>query len=87
MATVLEMCTTEGQHSVVVFCGKKGSVLFTMENVCHLRRFNNWAEIFSRGRSKVADDARPGAEVVEATVRRLLCCGFRRTGKATGHVC
>jgi hypothetical protein len=27
-----------------------------------------------------------GAEVAETTVRRPLCCGFRRTGKATGHL-
>jgi hypothetical protein len=24
--------------------------------------------------------------VAEITVKRLLCCGFRRTGKAMGHV-
>jgi hypothetical protein len=24
--------------------------------------------------------------VTETTVKRLLCCGFRRTGKAMGHV-
>jgi hypothetical protein len=42
----------------------------------------NWVEKFSQGRSKVADDAGPGAEVAETTVERLLCCGFRRTGKA-----
>jgi hypothetical protein len=48
---------------------------------------HNWVEKHSQGRSKIADDARPGAEVVEATVKRLLCCGFRRTGKAMGQVC
>jgi hypothetical protein len=31
---------------------------------------HNWVEKFSQGRSKVADDARPGAEVVETTVKR-----------------
>jgi hypothetical protein len=45
---------------------------------------HNWVEKFSQGRSKVADDARPGTEVAETTVKRLLCCGFRRTGKAVG---
>jgi hypothetical protein len=25
--------------------------------------------------------------VAETTVKRLLCCGFRRTGKAMGQVC
>jgi hypothetical protein len=47
---------------------------------------HNWVEKFSQGRSKVADDARPGAGVAEATVKRLLCCGFRRTGKAMRQV-
>jgi hypothetical protein len=47
---------------------------------------HNCVEKFSQGRSKVADDGRPGAEVAETTVKRLLCCGFRRTGKAMGHV-
>jgi hypothetical protein len=31
-----------------------------------------WAQKFSEGRSKVADDARPGEEVIETTVERLL---------------
>jgi hypothetical protein len=47
---------------------------------------HNWAEKFFQGRSKVADDARPGAEVTETTVERLLCCGFRRTGKVMEQV-
>jgi hypothetical protein len=34
---------------------------------------HNWAEKFSKGRKKVADDARPGAEVAETTVKLLLC--------------
>jgi hypothetical protein len=42
-------------------------------------------EILSR-KSKVAGGARPRAEVAEKTVKRLLCCGFRRTGKAMGRV-
>jgi transposase len=47
---------------------------------------HNWVEKFSQGRSKVTDDARPGAEVSEKTVKRVLCCGFRRTDKAKGQV-
>jgi hypothetical protein len=38
-----------------------------------------WVEKFCEGHSKAADDARPGAEVAEITVRRLLCCGFGTT--------
>jgi hypothetical protein len=47
---------------------------------------HNWVEKFSQGRSKVADDARPGAEVAETTVKILLSCGFRRIDKAMGQV-
>jgi hypothetical protein len=36
----------------------------------------NWLEKFSQGRSKVADDARPGGEVAETIVKRPLCCVF-----------
>jgi hypothetical protein len=94
MATVLEGCATEKQHSVVrllwakrlnakniykkfpVYCGK-----------CLSRKaVHNRVEKFSQERSKVADDARPGAEVAETTIKRFLCCGFRRTGKAMGQV-
>jgi hypothetical protein len=41
---------------------------------------HDWVGIFSQGRSKVKDDVRPRAEVGKTTVKRLLRCGFRRTG-------
>jgi hypothetical protein len=47
---------------------------------------HNWIKKFSLRRSKVADDTRPGAEVAETTVKTLLFCGFRRTGKAMGQM-
>jgi hypothetical protein len=47
---------------------------------------HNWVEKFSQGRSKFADDVLPGAEVAKTTVKRLLCCGFRRTDKAMGRL-
>jgi hypothetical protein len=50
------------------------------------KAFDNWVEIFSQGRSKAADDVQPGAEVDETKVKRFLCCGFRRIGKAMGQV-
>jgi hypothetical protein len=54
---------------------------------CFSRKaFHNWVETISQGRLKVAGDARPGAEVAEATVERLPCCRFQRTGKALGQV-
>jgi hypothetical protein len=41
---------------------------------CFTRKaVHNWVEKFFQGRLIVADDARPGAEVVETTVKRLLC--------------
>jgi hypothetical protein len=46
----------------------------------------NLVQKFSRSLSKVADNARPIAEVAETRVKRLLFCGFRRTGKAMGQV-
>jgi hypothetical protein len=78
-----------------VFCGQNDSMqrifiikcfLFTVGSVCRVKQFTTGFEIFSQGRSKVADDARAGAEVAETTVKRLLCCWFRRTGKAMGQV-
>jgi hypothetical protein len=37
---------------------------------------HNWVEIFSQGRSKVADDALPGAEVAETTVKNFYAVDF-----------
>jgi hypothetical protein len=48
--------------------------------------FHNWVEKFSQERSKVAHDTWQGAEVAETTDKRLLCFGFRRTGKTMGQV-
>jgi hypothetical protein len=50
------------------------------------KAFHNWVKKFSQGRSKVTDDAQPGAEVAEMTVKRLLCFRFLLTGKAMGQV-
>jgi hypothetical protein len=47
---------------------------------------HKWAQKFSEGRSKVADDARTDAEMAETTVQRLLFCGFRRTDKVMQQV-
>jgi hypothetical protein len=44
------------------------------------KAIHNWVEKLSQGLSKVADDARPVVEVVEATIKRFLCCGFRGPG-------
>jgi hypothetical protein len=95
MATVLEEYTTEEQRSVVCFLRAKGlSANYNHKEIfpvyggkCFsLKAVHNRVEKFSQGRSKVADDARPSAEVAETAEERLLCCRFRRTGKAMGHV-
>jgi hypothetical protein len=90
MATMLE----EEQRSVVRFAWAKGLNAKDIHNEnfpvygakCLSRKgVHNWVEKFSQGRSNVADDARPGAEVAETTFKRL-CCWSRRTDKATGQV-
>jgi hypothetical protein len=50
------------------------------------KAIHNWVEKFPEGRSKVANDARPGAKVTETTAKTLLCCGFRHTGKEMRQV-
>jgi hypothetical protein len=37
---------------------------------------HNWAKKFSQGRSKVADDARPSAQVAETTLKNFYAVGF-----------
>jgi transposase len=93
--TVLEECTTKEQDSVVRLLWAKGlnakdihkEIFSVFGGKClSLKTIHIWVEKFSQRRSKIADDTRPVAEVTETTVKRLLCCGFRRTGKAIGQV-
>jgi hypothetical protein len=51
-----------------------------------LKAVHNWVEKYSQGSSKVADDVPPGTEVAETTVKKLLFCWFRHTGKAMRQV-
>jgi hypothetical protein len=37
---------------------------------------HNWVKKFSQECLKVAEDARPGVEVAETKVKKLLYCGF-----------
>jgi hypothetical protein len=58
-----------------VFCGQKDSIrriLIAMGSVCRVKRF--------------ITGLNGGPEVAETTVKTLLCCRFRRTGKAMGQV-
>jgi hypothetical protein len=95
LAIVLEGCNTEEQRSVVCFLWTKGlhatdihKEMFPIYGRKCLSRkaAHNWVEKFSQVRPKVADVARPGAEMADTTVRKLVCCGFRRTGKEMGQV-
>jgi hypothetical protein len=95
MATELATYTTEEKRSVVGFLWAKGLNVMDIHkemfpvyggNCLSRKPVQNWVEKFSQGRPKIADDARPGAEVADTTVERLLCCGFQRTGKAMGQV-
>jgi hypothetical protein len=40
------------------------------------KAFHNWVEKFYQRRSKVADDARPGVEVAETTVKDFNAAGI-----------
>jgi hypothetical protein len=88
MVTVLEEYATEEQHSVMRFFFWGGGAKGLNAKDIHKEMFavHNWVVKFPQGRSKVADDIRTGAEVAETIVERLLCCGFRRIGKAMGQV-
>jgi hypothetical protein len=90
MTAVIEDYNTEEQRSVVHFYEKKErnakdiykEMFLVYGGKCLSRKaVHNWVDKFSQG-PKVADDARPGAELAGTTVKRLLCCGFQRTGKA-----
>jgi hypothetical protein len=74
-----------------LFCWQKNSVqsifikkcfLFTVGIVCRVKRYIAGRQKFRWWRRRLNG----GAEVVETTVKRLPCCGFRRTGKVIGQV-
>jgi transposase len=76
MTTVLAEFTTEEQRSVVRFLWAKGlnvndvhkEMFPVYVGKCLSRKaIHNWIEKFPQGRSKVADDARPGRPVEIAT--------------------
>jgi transposase-like protein len=84
MATMREECNTEKDRSVVRLWAKKKKKLnakgiheetvLVYDGKCLSRKtIHTWVEKFSQRRLKVADDARPGAEVREITVKLRLC--------------
>jgi hypothetical protein len=93
MATVLHVYTTEEQNFVGRFlwairldAKDSHKEMFTVGNVCHVKQFTAVLRNSLKGLQKSTDDAQSGAEVAETTGKRLLCRGFRHTGKAVGQV-
>jgi hypothetical protein len=77
----------------VVSCGRRDSMkrislekLFMFTRKCLSRKaVHKWVQKFSR----TFESRRwwnGGAELAETTVKKLLCCGFRRTGEEMGQV-
>jgi hypothetical protein len=95
MATVLELCTTEEQSSVVRFCGPMDSMQrifikkFFLFSVGSVRRI----KLFTTGARNSVKDFRK-SQMVPDNLRKwlrqhskdLYAAGFRRTGKAMGQV-
>jgi hypothetical protein len=80
MATVFEECSTKELRSVVHFLWEKQLMqrmflkkcfLFIVGSVCHVKQLTTGLRN-SEEYSKVTDYARPGAEVAETIVKRLL---------------
>jgi hypothetical protein len=72
--------TTEEQRSVILSVSKRAQcknihteIIPAYGGKClpHKAAYK-WPDKLSQGRSKVADDARPGAEVAETIAKRLL---------------
>jgi hypothetical protein len=94
MATVREKCITEEQRLCVFLWTKRlnakdihKEIFSVYDGKCLSRKMvRNWVEKCSQERSKVVDNSRPGAKLGGTTHKRLLCCRFRRTGKAMGQM-
>jgi hypothetical protein len=65
----------------------KKCFLFMMGGNCCVKRFTTGSRNCHVGGKYFTNDKEAeGAEVAETTVKRLLCCGFRRSGKAMGQL-
>jgi hypothetical protein len=79
MVTVLEDCNTKEQRFVVRFLWAKGLNAKDIHNeivpvyggkCLPCKAVHSWVKQFSQECSKVADDARPGAEVAETAAEK-----------------
>jgi hypothetical protein len=96
MATMFEESITEKQRSVVRFVSTKGlnakdipkKMFPVYGRKCLMRKtVHNWVEKRSK---RFAEEEEVETEVrkwLREQSKRLVCCGFRRTGKAMEHVC
>jgi hypothetical protein len=95
-------CTTEEKSSIVRFYNQeermqsifiKKCFLFTVESVCRLKRFATWSRNSLKDvrKSQMMPDhvallRLRQEQLVEITIKRLLCFRFRRTCKAMEEV-
>jgi hypothetical protein len=87
---VLEEYTTEEQRSLLRFLCTKGLTTEDMHKEmfpvfgwkCLSRKvLQPWGQRYADN-----EEVETGAAMAEITVKKPLCCGFRRTGKAMGQV-
>jgi transposase len=94
-ATVLEEFSTEEQRSIVISLWVKGlnakdiykEIFPVCSGKCLSRKaVRSWVEKFPQGCSKVADDARPGAEVAEKNSQKTSMLRVCTHCKTMGHM-
>jgi hypothetical protein len=89
--TVVGGCTKEEQCSVVGFLWAKrlcaqDELFPAYDGKClSCKVVHNWVEKFPERRSKVVDDARPGAEVTD-NIQKTLCYGPQCIDRVIGQV-
>jgi hypothetical protein len=64
----------------------KKCFVFTVGSVCCVKRFTTGSRNCLKERSKVADDETEVRKWLIQQLKRILCCGIRRAGKAIGQV-
>jgi hypothetical protein len=60
--------------------------LFTVGSVCRVKRFTTGSRRNYLGGKHFVGDEEVEAEVLRQQLKRLLCCGFQRTGKTMGQL-
>jgi hypothetical protein len=83
------LCVLFGQHDSMQRILMKQCFLFTVGSVYRLKWFTPGSGNCHLGDrlSLITKRLKRRGEVAETTAKRLLCCGFRYTGKVMGPVC